>query len=72
VSLFKRFELRTNQSLELRVESVNFFNHVNLGLPDSQIGVPGNDNANAGRITRTAYDGTDPQRNFQFALKYIW
>jgi Carboxypeptidase regulatory-like domain/TonB dependent receptor-like, beta-barrel len=72
VSLFKRFELRTNQSLELRVESVNFFNHVNLGQPDSEIGVPGNDNVNAGRITKTAYDGSDSQRNFQFALKYIW
>jgi hypothetical protein len=51
---------------------VNIFNHVNLGNPDSEIGVPGNDNPNAGRITSTAYGGTDPQRNFQFAVKFIW
>ena len=34
---------------------VNLFNHVNLGNPDSEIGVPGNLNPNAGRITSTAY-----------------
>ena len=26
------------------------FNHVNLGNPDSEVGVPGNPNTNAGRI----------------------
>jgi hypothetical protein len=72
VSLFKRFRLGAAQSLEVRAESVNFFNHVNLGNPDSEIGVPGNNNANAGRITSTAFGGTDPQRNFQFALKFIF
>jgi Carboxypeptidase regulatory-like domain len=71
-SLFKRFELRPNQALEFRVEAGNVLNHVNLGQPDSTIGVPGNDNANAGRITSTAYGGTDPMRNWQFALKYLW
>jgi hypothetical protein len=59
-----------DHQLEVRFESVNIFNHVNLGNPDSTIGVPGNLNANAGRITSTAYGNTDPQRNFQFALKY--
>jgi len=71
-SLFKRFGLRNAQQLELRVEVVNFFNHVNLGNPDAEIGVPGNNNPNAGRITSTAYFGADPQRNFQFAVKYIF
>ena len=45
----------------------NLFNHVNLGNPDAEIGVPGNQNPNAGRITSTAYGGNDLQRNFQFA-----
>jgi hypothetical protein len=51
---------------------VNIFNHVNLGNPDAEIGVPGNNNPNAGRITSTAYFGADPMRNFQFAFKYIF
>ena len=69
-SLFKKFRVANDQELEVRIESVNFLNHVNLGNPDSEIGVPGNINANAGRITSTAYGSTDPQRNFQFAVKY--
>jgi hypothetical protein len=71
-SLFKRFAISGTQAIEFRIESVNIFNHVNLGNPDSTIGVPGDDNPNAGRITSTAYGGNDPQRNFQFAFKYIW
>jgi hypothetical protein len=69
-SLFKKFRVMNDQELEVRIESVNLLNHVNLGNPDSTIGVPGNPNVNAGRITSTAYGGTDPQRNFQFAVKY--
>jgi len=71
-SLFKRFSVASGQAIELRVEAINLFNHVNLGNPDSEIGVPGNDNPNAGRITSTAYGGADPMRNFQFAFKYIF
>jgi hypothetical protein len=71
-SLFKRFAFINGQALEFRIEVVNLFNNVNLGNPDSEIGVPGNNNPNAGRITSTAYGGTDPQRNFQFAFKYIF
>jgi outer membrane receptor protein involved in Fe transport len=71
-SLFKRFALVTGHALEVRAEAVNLFNHTNLGNPDSEIGVPGNDNPNAGRITSTAYFGSDPMRNFQFAVKYIF
>jgi hypothetical protein len=59
-----------DHELEVRFESVNLFNHVNLGNPDSTIGVPGNPHPNAGRITSTANGGAAPQRNFQFALKY--
>jgi hypothetical protein len=55
--------------VELRLEVVNLFNHVNLGNPDSEVGVPGNLNSNAGRINSTAYFNADPQRNFQFAAK---
>ncbi|PYQ70428.1 MAG: hypothetical protein DMG04_24685, partial [Acidobacteria bacterium] len=71
-SLFKRFSFATGQAIEFRIEAVNVFNHVNLGNPDSEIGVPGNNNPNAGRITSTAYFGLDPQRNFQFAFKYVF
>jgi hypothetical protein len=69
-SLFKRFNFTERTNLEFRVEVRNLWNHVNLGLPDSTIGVPGNDNANAGRITST-FPGFNPDtmRNFQFALK---
>jgi hypothetical protein len=69
-SLFKEFRFTEHKALEFRIETVNLFNHVNLDLPDSNIGVPGNDNPNAGRITGTAYGNGDPQRNFQFALKF--
>ena len=71
-SLFKRFALISGHSIEFRIEAVNLFNTVNLGNPDSEIGVPGNLNPNAGRITSTAYGGSDPMRNFQFAFKYIF
>lgn len=54
---------------ETSVLACSGFNHVNLGNPDSAIGVPGNLNANAGRITATAYGNADPQRNWQFAAK---
>jgi hypothetical protein len=71
-SIFKRFTLVDRHAFEFRIEAVNLFNTVNLGNPDSEIGVPGNDNPNAGKITSTAYGGTDPMRNWQFAFKYIF
>jgi hypothetical protein len=71
-SLFKRFAFVTGQAFEFRIEVVNLFNNVNLGNPDSEIGVPGNDNPNAGRITSTAYFGADPQRNLQFAARFTF
>jgi hypothetical protein len=71
-SLFKQIRIAQDRVLELRIESVNFLNHVNLGNPDSEVGVPGNDNPNAGRINSTAYGNADPQRNFQFAVKFMF
>jgi carboxypeptidase family protein/TonB-dependent receptor-like protein len=75
-SLFKKFRLTETKELEFRVESVNIFNHVNLGAPDSFIGSfdqkSGKLNASPtlGRIFTTAFFGADPMRNFQFALKF--
>ncbi|CAN5789523.1 hypothetical protein BH24ACI5_BH24ACI5_14910 [soil metagenome] len=71
-SIFKHFRVTGTKQLEVRAEAVNLFNNVNLGNPDSQIGVPGNNNNNAGRINSTAYFNNDPQRNFQFALKFTF
>jgi hypothetical protein len=68
-SIFKRIALAKKAALELRLEAVNVFNHVNLGLPDREIGVPGNDNPNAGRISETANFNRDPQRNLQFGVR---
>jgi hypothetical protein len=69
-SLFKNIALGGSKSLQIRIESVNVLNHVNLGNPDSQVGVPGNNNTNAGRITGTA--AGDLQRNLQFAVKFAF
>ena len=68
-SLFKHFDFADNRTIEVRIEAVNLFNHVNLGNPDSEVGVPGSPNPNAGRINSTAFGGNDLQRNFQFGLK---
>ncbi len=68
-SLFKHFDFADNRTIEVRIEAVNLFNHVNLGNPDSEVGVPGSPNPNAGRINSTAHGGNDLQRNFQFGLK---
>jgi hypothetical protein len=69
-SIFKHIPISGTRRLELRIEAVNLFNHVNLGNPDSEVGVPGNNNTNAGRINSTAFFNADPQRNFQFAVKF--
>jgi outer membrane receptor protein involved in Fe transport len=69
-SLFKHIELGQQRRLEFRIEVVNLFNTVNLGNPDSEIGAPGEARPNAGRINSTAYFNADPQRNFQFAVKF--
>ena len=69
-SLFKHFALGAGRGMEVRIESVNLLNNVNLGNPDSEVGVPGNPNPNAGRINSTAFFNNDPMRNFQFAVKF--
>jgi outer membrane receptor protein involved in Fe transport len=69
-SLFKTFRFTESKELEFRIETVNLFNHVNLDQPDTGIGNPASPNAHAGVISNSAYGGTDPQRNFQFALKF--
>ena len=69
-SLFKHFNLGGSRDLEVRIEALNLFNTINLGLPDGEVGVPGNPNPNAGRITGTA--SGDQMRNFQFALRFIF
>jgi len=69
-SLFKKFRFTESKELEFRAEVVNLFNHVNLGNPNDFIGNPASPNSNAGVINSTAYFGADPQRNFQFALKF--
>jgi hypothetical protein len=71
-SIFKHFRVSGNRLVEVRAEAVNIFNHVNLGNPDSEVGVPGNNNTNAGRINSTAYGNADLQRNFQFALRFMF
>jgi hypothetical protein len=71
-SLFKRFTFGNRYGLELRLEAVNVFNHVNLGNPDSEIGTTAEARPNAGRITSTAYSGADPQRNLQFAARFTF
>ena len=68
-SLFKHIRFGAERDIEVRFEVVNLFNHVNLGNPDSEVGVPGSPNTNAGRITSTAYFNADPQRNLQFGIK---
>ena len=70
ISFFKSFWTGRGSRFEVRVEAANILNHVNLANPDGQIGVPGNDNPNAGRITDTA--GNYTPRNFQFGFRYIF
>jgi len=67
-SLFKRFHLGGARNLEFRIEATNVFNHVYLGDPDTTIGVPGNDNPNAGRIT--SVNNNWQPRNLQFAVRF--
>ncbi|MPY89572.1 MAG: hypothetical protein GEU99_16805 [Luteitalea sp.] len=71
-SLFKHFRIGATGDLQVRIEALNLFNHVNLGQPDATVGVDGDPNENAGRITGTAYDGTAPMRKLQFAVRYAF
>jgi outer membrane receptor protein involved in Fe transport len=71
-SLFKHIRLGSTRDLEFRIEAVNLFNNVNLGNPNSEIGTPTDPRPSAGRINSTAFGNADPQRNFQFAVKFTF
>ena len=62
-SLFKSISVTERVRLQLRVESFNFFNHPNFGLPNGGIG-----NAAAGTVSSTV---GSPRQN-QFALKLLF
>ena len=70
-SLFKKVPIRESVNLQLRLESFNALNHVNLGLPNvtfaSNLGASANTNALFGRITTAA----DPRR-VQLALRLVF
>jgi len=69
-SVFKHFSLGRGREVEIRIEAVNLFNVVNLANPDSEVGSLSSPRPNAGRISSTAFGGTDPQRNLQFGVKF--
>jgi hypothetical protein len=62
-SLFKSIPVTERVRLQLRVESFNFFNHPNFGLPNGAIGT-----AAAGTVSSTV---GSPRQN-QFALKLLF
>jgi len=62
LSLFKRFDFTERYRAELRIESFNTFNIMNLGIPGSTLGSP-----TFGRISSLA-TGKLP-RQLQFGLK---
>ncbi len=73
-SIFKKFSITETAEVEFRLEVVNLFNRANLGNPDSFLGnfdASGqlNINSNLGVINSTAYGGSDPMRNLQFAVR---
>ncbi|MGI9071233.1 MAG: TonB-dependent receptor domain-containing protein [Bryobacteraceae bacterium] len=61
LALAKNFLISESKSLEFRWENFNALNHVNLGLPSSQVDVSG-----AGQITSTA----SPMRQMQLGLHF--
>ena len=60
LSIFKNFRLAENVKFEFRAEVFNVFNHVNLGLPTSEV-----DNPNAGKITGLQFPNAR-MRQWQF------
>jgi hypothetical protein len=60
LSLFKKFPIKESWSVELRVESFNTFNIINLGAPDTTLG-----SSTFGVITSVG----SPPRVLQFGLK---
>ena len=62
-SLFKSIPVTERVRMQLRIESFNFFNHPNFGLPNASIGT-----AAAGTVSSTV---GSPRQN-QFALKLLF
>jgi hypothetical protein len=66
LSLFKKFGLTESTRVEFRAEAFNIFNHVNLGLPNSQV-----NDANAGRITSLQFPNAR-MRQWQFGARLLF
>ena len=64
LSVFKNFKITEGTNLEFRAEGFNFFNQVNLGLPDSCVDC---NPATAGKIFGLA--GGAQMRQFQFGMR---
>lgn len=64
LSLFRNFRLPNDRRIELRIETFNLFNWVNLGFPGTSVANPGT----FGRITSTLGD----PREMQFAIKFYF
>ena len=62
-SLSRRFQLASDESLEFRTESINFFNTPQFAEPGKTLTSP-----NFGQINNTLNDG----RTFRFQLKLFW
>jgi hypothetical protein len=62
-SLFKSITVTERVRMQFRIESFNFFNHPNFGLPNGSIGT-----AAAGAVSSTV---GSPRQN-QFALKLLF
>ncbi len=61
-SLMKTFTVTERIGVTLRVDSTNFFNHTNLGLPNSDINSP-----TVGQITGLAFGGLNGMRRMQYS-----
>jgi hypothetical protein len=66
LSIFKHFGLTERTKFEFRAEVFNIFNHVNLGLPVSQV-----DSVDAGKITGTQFPQSR-QRQWQFGARFLF
>jgi hypothetical protein len=69
LSLFKNFNITENNSFQFRAEFFNLFNRANFHTPDMiAFDEAGDPSPNAGKISLTR----TPNRQIQFALKYIF
>jgi outer membrane receptor protein involved in Fe transport len=63
LSLFKTLPIQERKELQLRFETFNVFNHMDLGNPVTRIDQP-----NPGRITSISH----PPRQMQFGLRFVY